>query len=109
MKEEFSLFRQEMDAVEAIGLYSVQDQTCIYSDEHVGTWTFALELCQKKLASSSDFFHLENSGSRFFGHFNEDHLLVFQLHATKEVNIVILEVKARKLLSQLIKTITAKP
>lgn len=107
MKEEFSLFRQEMDVVEAIGLYSIQDQTCLYADEHIGTWAFAQELCQENLASSSEFFHLESDGNRFFGHFNGDHLLVFQLNATKEINIVILEIKTRKLLSHLIKTLAA--
>ncbi len=105
MKEEFSLFRQEMDVVEAIGLYSIQDQACLYSDEHIGTWAFALELCQEDLASSSEFFHLESNGNRFFGHFHKGHLLIFQLNTTKEINIVILEVKTRKFLSHLIKTL----
>ncbi len=102
MKEKFSLFRQEMDVILAIGLYSVNHQECLYTDQDLNTFSFALALCKEKLSSSSDFFHLDINENRFMGHYNKDHLLIFQLDTKKEINIVILELKTRQLLSNLI-------
>lgn len=103
MKQELALFRNEIDAIQSIGLYSIKNQQCLYADENVGTWPFALELCKENLSDNSDFWHLETNGSRFFGHYNGDYLLISQLDATKDINVVILEMKTRQLLSKVIK------
>lgn len=102
MKEKFSLFRREMDVVQAIGLYSIEHQECLYTDQDLNNFSFAIELCKENLSSSSDFFHLDINDNRFMGHYNGDHLLIFQLDTKKEINIVILELKTRQLLSNLI-------
>lgn len=107
MKQDFLEFRQEFEAIEAIGLYQVSSQKCLYADDQIGTWTFAKELCQEQLAYGSEFIHLESDGNRFFGHYNGDRLLIYQLSTSKDVNIVILELKTRKLLSKLIHTANA--
>ena len=100
--DQITKFKNELSVVDAVGLYDIKSQKCTFSDEKTGTWAFCVDFCNQQVAECSESFYLESQGNLFFGHYNNDSLLVVKLKRNTDINRVILELRSSKLHSSIV-------